>query len=116
MDKSLEQEIEEILKQHREWMRGIRTDRLIGASDKESKLKLLHLFNTHCQKREEQTYIDAVAVGMARAKTAVTIMMNTGKTSMKDLRQGIDDEIEAWNRIMTEGDQLKQTSIKEREQ
>lgn len=29
--------LEDILKGHREWMRGIRTDRLIGTSDEQTK-------------------------------------------------------------------------------
>jgi len=35
--------IDEILKQHREWIRGIRTDHLIGASDNQTKEAILQL-------------------------------------------------------------------------
>lgn len=38
-----EDRISEILEQHREWMRGIRTDHLVGTSDKETKSLIMEL-------------------------------------------------------------------------
>lgn len=38
-----EERIEQILKEHREWMRGIRTDRLIGTNSAQAKQALLEI-------------------------------------------------------------------------
>jgi flagellar hook-basal body complex protein FliE len=49
--------------------------------------------------REQAEHAIGVATGMHRAKTAITVAMNTGSTTMHELRAVIDKEIEAWKRI-----------------
>ena len=41
-----EDELDTVLKQHREWMRGIRTDRLIGTSHAETKAAIQSIIRT----------------------------------------------------------------------
>lgn len=38
-----------------------------------------------------------VGIGMGRAKTAVTVAMNTGSSTLHELRAVVDKEIEWWN-------------------
>lgn len=44
-----------------------------------------------------QEHERGVSIGMGRAKTAITVAMNTGSTTMQELRAVLDKEIKWWN-------------------
>lgn len=60
--------------------------------------KLEDFLNTYIA----QQNVEHTASGMLRAKTAITVAINTGKTSMSELRDVIDKEVEAWNKVHKE--------------
>ncbi len=49
-------ELDEILKQHREWMRGIRTDRLVGTSHEQTKAAIERLIAEEVEKATNDAY------------------------------------------------------------
>ena len=83
---TLDEQIEEILEQHREWMRGIRTDRLVGTSSKEATQQLKALFTEHSKEVDRLARIDelkAVVVDFDERK-----LLTTGDTATQLITHG----------------------------
>ena len=51
------QELDEILEQHREWMRGIRTDHLVGTSNEQTKQAILDWHNKQIEEIIKKPHI-----------------------------------------------------------
>ncbi len=59
-------DVQKILKQYREWLRGVRTDRLIGADNKQTEQAIQALIT----KAYQQGYIDGGIAALTNEVTA----------------------------------------------
>lgn len=81
----------------------------IAGRDVEPDDRLVEFVARYAEQREREADEKGVGIGMARAKTAITVAWNTGTKDLLGLRKTIDNEIEAWNRINEEA-ALKETT------
>jgi hypothetical protein len=78
-----EDELDTVLKQHREWMRGIRTDHLIGTNHAETKSAIQAIICTEKLKllaevrEQKKTYLTELAWKNAATEDAVPIEVLT---------------------------------------
>ncbi len=61
---------------------------------------LMRVITSQVSARIEAEHVRGVEIGMGRAKTAITVAMNTGSTTMQELRAVLDKELEWWQNNM----------------
>jgi acyl-CoA hydrolase len=80
--------LDEILKDHREWMRGVRTDRLVGTSSAEAKQAIKALIAN--QVREELTNLKIARLNLG---TITTDHADGYQMAVDDMNRHIENRI-----------------------
>ena len=86
-----EDELDTVLKQHREWMRGIRTDHLIGTSHAETKAAIQDLIRT--EKLKLLAEVRERVVGEDKKPTGSMTGLITTDTARNELRAEMRNEL-----------------------